>query len=371
VFLKNLESLRGIAALMVALSHSLLVLTVDGIDNLWFTQLSEVAGWQSAVTRFLLIFLNGGAAVTIFFVLSGYVLGLSLDKHSMRISRALGFYAKRVFRLYPAHIAVTMAIVVSMLAFHQYQVFEAGSEWYGMWYQDPISGQKVMDNLALLHVDLNHIAWTLQVELAGSVFLPFAYLLARRVGLWINLLAVAALVWLSYSTSSILLMFLYCFYVGLILPQLQQRFETVLTGISGDALLFVGILVLCSGFTLMGSQGLFGRVLIETLGATVIISYLINGANSKSWINRFLARDVINRLGRYSYSFYLIHFIVLYWTAYILLHALSAGLLSAAPLIWGIGMAVVTVPVTFWLSGVVYRNVEVPMVGVGKRLVRD
>jgi len=355
--------------LMVALSHSLLVLTVDGIDNIWFATFSDLAGVQSYITRFLLIFLNGGAAVIVFFVLSGYVLGLSLDKHSLGIQRTINFYVKRVFRLYPAHIVVLLGIVASMLLFYEYSVFEAGSAWYGLWYQTAIDGTRVYKNLALMHVDLNHIAWSLQVELAGSLFLPFAYLLARKVGLGLNFLVLAALVFLSYRSSNLFLIFLYCFYAGLILPQVHQQFRAALSESSGNILLLTGILTLCFGFTLAGPQSLFGRVLIETVGSMIIIAYLINSANAESWFNRFLARDVINRLGRYSYSFYLLHFIVLYWIAYGMFHVVSAELLSAVPLLFGVGMALVSVPLTFFLSGKVYWFVEVPMIKVGKRLL--
>ena len=88
-------------------------------------------------------------------------------------------------------------------------------------------------------------------------------------------------------------------------------------------------------------------------------------------VSKGMAIDVINRLGRYSYSFYLIHFIVLYWTAYLLFHWVSAQALGTAPLAWSALMAAVTVPLTFWLAGLSYRFVEVPMVRLGKRLVRD
>ena len=355
--------------MMVALSHSLLVLTVDGIDNIWFATFSDLAGVQSWIIRSLLIFLNGGAAVIVFFVLSGYVLGLSLDRHSLGIQRTIRFYAKRVFRLYPAHIVVLLAIVASMLLFHEYRVFEAGSAWYGLWYQSGINGPGIFKNLALMHIDLNHIAWSLQVELAGSLFLPFAYLVARKVGLWLNIVVLAALVLLSWRSSNLFLIFLYCFYAGLILPQVHQQFKMALGGTSGNALLLIGILTLCFGFTLAGPQSLFGRVLIETIGSMIIIAYLINSSNAQSWFNRFLARDVINRLGRYSYSFYLLHFIILYWIAYALFHVVSAELLAAVPLLFGMGMALVSVPLTFFLSGKMYHFVEVPMVKMGKRLL--
>ena len=354
---------------MVALSHSLLVLTVDGIDNIWFASFTELEGVQSAITRFLLVFLNGGAAVIVFFVLSGYVLGLSLDRRSLNLKRLFGFYVKRVFRLYPAHIVILLGIVISMMLFFEFREFDAGSAWYVLWYQTDIDTNRVLKNLTLQYVDLNHIAWSLQVELAGSLFLPFAYLLARRVGLLLNLLVLGALVVLSYRSTNLYLMFLYCFYAGLILPQVQQQFRNAFAGTSGRFLLLAGILTLCLGFTLAGPQNLFGRVLIETLGGAIVISYLLNSENSGSGFNRFLELDLINRLGRYSYSFYLLHFVILYWLAYGMFQVVPAEVLSAVPLLFGFGMMVVSVPVTFWLSGKVYHHVEVPMVKVGKKMV--
>ncbi|MFT5101290.1 MAG: peptidoglycan/LPS O-acetylase OafA/YrhL [Lysobacterales bacterium] len=369
MFLKNLESLRGVAALMVALCHCLLVVTVDGLNNIWFTPFSEVAGIQSGITRFLLLFLNGGAAVVVFFVLSGYVLGLSLDKHRITIKQTFGFYVKRIFRLYPAHIVVLIGIVNLLIGFFNYQEFEAASAWYTLWYESAVGGEQVVKNLTLMAVDLNHIAWSLQVELAGSLFLPFAYLIARRANFWVNILMLAALVALSKYSSNLLLIFLYCFYAGLILPQAHQKMGDLLTGTSGTLILILGAILLFGGFTLVGSKGLFERVLLETAGGVLIIAYLISQHNADSGINRFLSVDIINRLGRYSYSFYLLHFFILYLMAYAMFQLVSAEILSSMPLLFGIALMLVSVPVTFWLSGKVYQYVEVPMVKVGKKLV--
>jgi peptidoglycan/LPS O-acetylase OafA/YrhL len=360
-----------VAALMVALSHCLLVLTVDGIDNIWFARFGELNGLQSTITRSLLVPFNGGAAVTVFFVLSGYVLGLSLDRHRQSLASTAGFYLKRIFRLYPAHIVTLLGIVASLLLFHEYRAFEAGSAWYAEWYRNGLSLSGVLSNLALKQVYLNHIAWTLQVELAGSLFLPLAWLVNRHLGLWPNLLVLGLLIGLSWWSSHLLLIFLYCFYAGLMLPQLFERLESWLAGGSGQILLAAGIALLCLGYTLAGPASLFGRVLLETLGGVLIIAHLIHQANAESWLNRFLSQDVINRLGRYSYSFYLLHFIILYWIAYVLLRLLSPELLLAAPLLFGFGMMVVSVPITFWLSGLMYRNVEVPMISAAKKLVGD
>ena len=355
---------------MVALSHSLLVLQVDGISHIWSTPLTEMAGVQSAITRALLIPLNGGAAVTVFFVLSGYVLGLSLDRNRQTLSNTFGFYLKRLFRLYPAHIVVTLGIVVSLL-FHHYQAFDAASGWYLEWNQVRPDLGMVLDNLALISVYLNHIAWSLQVELAGSLFLPLAYFVCRRSGFWVNAFLLTLLVVLAWQVTHLLLLFLYCFYAGLMLPQLVARLEPQLGGSSGQWLLGLGIFMLCTGYTLAGTQSLQGRILIETLGSVLIVAHLVHEENHASWVSRFLSRPLINRLGRYSYSFYLLHFMILYWLAYGVFHAVSAETLLAAPLLFGFIFMVVTVPITFWLAGVVYRNVEVPMINLGKKLVGD
>jgi len=375
VFNKNLESLRGVAALMVALGHCLIVLKVDGLDNIVYAGFSELAGVQSAITRFALIFFNGGAAVTVFFVLSGYVLGLSLDKHKVTLARTFSFYLKRVFRLYPAHIVSLSAIVASMVLFHEYEVFEAASAWYVEWYRYDIEASAFFNNLLLKDIYLNHIAWSLQVELAGSLFLPLAYVLCRRSGPWVNTAALAALVALSWrvGVTNLFLFFLYAFYAGLMLPMIFNKLKDSLSGRSGTVLLLAGIGLLCFARTLFDPRpgNMFSYVLLETAGSVLIIAYLLNTDNQGSVFSRFLSLDIVNRLGRVSYSFYLLHFIILYWLANVLFHVISPQWLAAVPLLWGVGMALVTVPLTFWLSGKMYRFVEVPMVRAGKRIVRN
>jgi peptidoglycan/LPS O-acetylase OafA/YrhL len=360
-----------VAALMVALSHSLLAIQVDGIAHIWSTPLAEVAGLQSAITRALLIPFNGGAAVTVFFVLSGFVLGLSLDRNRQTLGNTAGFYLKRLFRLYPAHIVVLLAIVASLLAFHRFEAFEAASGWYLEWYRVPPDFGMVLDNLALISVYLNHIAWSLQVELAGSLFLPFAYFVCRRSGLWLNALVLALLVVLAWQVTHLLLLFLYCFYAGLMLPQLVERLSRSLGGASGQTLLFLGIVLLCGGYTFAGPQSLQGRILLETLGSVLIIAHLVHEENRASWVSRFLSRPLIRQLGRYSYSFYLLHYILLYWLAYVVFENVSAEMLLAMPLFFGFIFMLITVPLTYYLAGVVYRNVEVPMINLGKKLVGD
>ena len=66
MFISRLESLRGLAALMVAIGHCFVVLEVDGLADIREIPFSELPGWRSWVSRLMLIVFNGPAAVTIF-----------------------------------------------------------------------------------------------------------------------------------------------------------------------------------------------------------------------------------------------------------------------------------------------------------------
>src|SRR5438874_7442953 len=101
-FHPRIESLRGIAALMVAVFHSIHLLPVDGIPHIYLRTISDVHGAQAITTRLLMVFFNGGAAVSLFFVMSGLVLALSLRRDQRPVSQlAPAFAARRFFRIYP------------------------------------------------------------------------------------------------------------------------------------------------------------------------------------------------------------------------------------------------------------------------------
>jgi len=78
--LDRVTTLRGVAALMVAGGYSLMVFSVDSLPTVWNVSFSEAPGIDSLVTKALLVLFNGNSAATLFFVISGFVLGLSLDR---------------------------------------------------------------------------------------------------------------------------------------------------------------------------------------------------------------------------------------------------------------------------------------------------
>ena len=94
--------MRGIAALCVAYSHCGIVLIFAG--RAVHSHAYDLAA--AAIRRPLGWFANGEAAVIVFFVLSGLVLSLTVDRGAPRLSLGgfADFMRRRVLRIYPAHI---------------------------------------------------------------------------------------------------------------------------------------------------------------------------------------------------------------------------------------------------------------------------
>ncbi|BCL91989.1 hypothetical protein MAFF211479_16900 [Ralstonia solanacearum] len=192
-FVGRLESLRGIAALGVAIFHALIWIAF-GAERALFTQTVEsVHGVQVTIARTILSAFCGPAAVIVFFVLSGFVLARSLRKEPLGAAMYIGYCLKRVMRILPA-LALSIAIVLVYLAvfYPGYQAFPAASIWFNWWYKEPITVVDVVKNLAMVSSSLNSNAWTLRIEMLASFALPFVVAIMGRSGMVRSLIAVAA-----------------------------------------------------------------------------------------------------------------------------------------------------------------------------------
>src|ERR1700677_3682297 len=100
-----LDSIRGIAAVMVMLQHCFMLNNADfraahfGIANVT-DPVNFVLYCMSKLRE------SGRSAVMIFFVLSGFVLAYSLQKTPMPYA---SYVMKRVFRIYPAFVFAILA----------------------------------------------------------------------------------------------------------------------------------------------------------------------------------------------------------------------------------------------------------------------
>src|SRR3984957_3685914 len=156
-FLPRLESLRGVAALTVVGYHVNGQLS-GGLLYGWFDRLALTA--VSAVA-------NGFGAVVTFFVLSGFVLARSLDGNSDPVR----FFRNRVFRLFPAAMAVVALLTALHWKFGLFIGYEASF--------DPLD---VILNLLLIRSDINGVMWSMTVECAATPLILLSVSLFRTHG---------------------------------------------------------------------------------------------------------------------------------------------------------------------------------------------
>lgn len=154
-----LDSVRGLAALSVLVYHV--------ICSHW--------DWLKPARIAMMIF-NGSDAVAMFFVLSGLVLSLRLIQRDIKISPDyfLKYAFARIFRLYPAFIV--MLLVYYFYAHHQENFASLIKETF-------VSNPYHLFEEAML-IRNHHILflpdWTLGVEMAISLLVPFMVILARE-----------------------------------------------------------------------------------------------------------------------------------------------------------------------------------------------
>lgn len=157
--LNYLDAVRGLAALSVLMFHT--------ISSRWGDKL--IGKWG-------MVLFNGGAAVTMFFVLSGFVLSYKYFQDSTPITPTLykRFVVARLFRLYPAFWVMLL-------------VYYVNAHWteqsVGFWVQTIVKNPHNFWEEALLirgYHTLFFPDWTLGLELAISLFVPFLILLLRH-----------------------------------------------------------------------------------------------------------------------------------------------------------------------------------------------
>jgi peptidoglycan/LPS O-acetylase OafA/YrhL len=114
--IKALDGLRGIAALTVTFFHAKLHVDESWVETVLGPAVFSIKDSASLLLKLALMLFDGGLAVIIFYVLSGYILQSSLSSSkSPMIIAFLEFSIKRVTRLLPAMIACMSFMVILSL----------------------------------------------------------------------------------------------------------------------------------------------------------------------------------------------------------------------------------------------------------------
>lgn len=170
------DALRGVAVLSVALCHYLQIYWLDRNSPPF---LINVAPLEDSVVRTPNYVLpiaqspfvqNGSFGVALFFLVSGFVITLSVRNYN-----SVGFLIGRFFRLYPTYIAgfsVTLAIVVlAGLIYNRpfpYDPAQVAFQ-YALGLRDLVGSR-----------NLDGIIWTLEIEIKFYIVIALAYPLFQR-----------------------------------------------------------------------------------------------------------------------------------------------------------------------------------------------
>lgn len=355
-----LDAMRGLAALAVVLFH-------------YFAAYGDPPGVPLVIKQSPIAALyDGSAAVSFFFVLSGFVLSLRYfrDPESLRTRFSYGRYAiSRVFRIWGPFVVMYLAT----LAIREYwdaPITAAMSEtpWMAQYWQSHLNVRQVLTELTMVlppqvHLLLPH-TWTLSIELALSLLVPIAVLIAERRVAWLVVLALYAIIVLGNSPS------FFHFMLGIWLCWAWVSRPRWLLSIPPMArrVAWLVAIVLYSYRTSVWPYfpGLLsgGRVWYVTGVGSMMVIGLALGAPA---LQRVLSARPLRRVGRAAYSIYLVHFTILLAAMPFVRRRLDEWWMMPPAAAWGAGL-VVFVAATVALAFLSERWIERTSIAVGKRL---
>ncbi len=288
-FSMPLHSLRGVAAMIVLLSH---IQTRVQDANPGF-QLPQI--------------FNGSGAVTFFFVLSGLVVGAALAKQELTLPRTVIYFYRRFFRIMPLLIVTVTVGVLYLFLINDYMRHP---------YYDPAFGDfslsKWVSGYLGYSLKPNPPIWSIYVELIGSLLIPLMILSGSRPSY--ILIALGVCIGLSLINRDFQHhwnFYMFSFYVGLTIllwgkawAEFLSRLPSVVFWmiVACLALMFYGVRLVITP-----SYGVLWVVYWETAMITPLIAAIYYLPE------RFavLARPMFTFLGDVSYSLYLTHWILL------------------------------------------------------------
>jgi peptidoglycan/LPS O-acetylase OafA/YrhL len=366
IFFGRVESLRGMAALCVAVFHSFVWMPVDG-QPVSIRAISDVHGPQAIIARILIAFVHGTSWVGVFFILSGFVLANSLEgRPLLSIGTWVRFVVRRGFRIMPPLIASLLFIAAILAIRSEFHLFPRSHDWYGGWTRGP-TWQGFWANAGLIRFGMNPPSWTLRVEAIAALAFPLLLAICRRLNLLANILfwALVALAWSAFHFPLLAPLLLFVIGIngylsGAKLLGRAPDWALPILGLCSLALIVVPNLwlvdfrlpqTLCAGF------GGVGLVVLLSSDRT---SY------GTAWLNSATARF----MGRISFSFYLLHYIVLYITTLSITGWASPFLSEHASALLMLVSAVISIAISAALAWGMFVWVERPSNWLGRRLTR-
>jgi peptidoglycan/LPS O-acetylase OafA/YrhL len=362
----RLQSLRGIAALTVAVGHSFTVMSNGRIEDARF------------VLRSGNVFLGAGevliqpnTGVILFYVLSGFVLGEALRRRTTRgaLRHFCGFAVRRLSRLLPVMwLSILFAAAIALLV--QHPPFAGATPWFNQFLSIMVSPAILLQNVLGLSYSINSVLWSIQIELAVIVLLPIMVWLSGRTNAVGDVFVVVAL-YLSavavWGAVPNVVLFAYCFYLGVALPKFLSNAVAAQWLRNGYGVIAALALLLPVEYLYVSNRlWLPYKFLIDTLVSGYVIAFVLLRTDSTK--ARFLEHPILAWLGDVSYSFYCFAMPVLIAVAWALLMlapvSLATSDLGATVIV--IACAVLCVAISLVIARFSFSYLELPCISIGR-----
>ena len=354
----QLDSLRGLAALIVFFAHCLL---------LYPTITPAMTHLVESPARLLL---DGHPAVLFFFLLSGFVLYLPYSR-SAATPRYAPYLVRRICRIYLPYLAgIAFAGAASVLAFHPVTNVGSGFAWHAQSHHDLVRSSLLFGSFILpFDRDVwNGSTWSLAEEMRISLVFPLIALLVRRFR-WSAILPAVALV--SFCCSLMIraehhffpfitVHYAGIFAVGALVAKQHVALCQKFTGLKRTAIavwLIAALGIVAYATTLTAYTPHLVAEELSDLMITAGNCVILVAALALVRFRDMLLLAPVRVLGRISYSFYLLHIPVL---------------LLAVCLLWvrvpHLALFAVALAATTLLAMLSYRWIELPSIAFGKAL---
>jgi peptidoglycan/LPS O-acetylase OafA/YrhL len=336
VRLRELDALRGLAALAVSFQHVFLLTGAAGA-------VLAVAALTPLNTLF-----DGTRAVLFFFVLSGFVLAVPFFRGGVSPT---GFVAKRAARIYPAYwFALIVSIGIYSLSANPHLTLYSVANFASLLTEDTAQSYNV-------------VFWSLVQEMRLSILFPLLILpVVKLPWRWVLIgslpLIVAGFFGEEFPGGPIIGLFSTVFYafffvLGALAAKHIDQLVVAAQGLSSRrAALWLGVAVLVYGA--LPNDGVAVPVEKAVVGVSCVAIMVL--ALGWQGFSGFLLFPALQFVGRISYSYYLLHLPVSKVVPFLLPGQVSL----VTPVVVIAGSLLVA-----WGS---YRWIEVPSIRLGHRL---
>ena len=355
--------LRGIAAFLVVISHTLRATQDTYLDN------DEPVNWLM-----LRIFDLGTFGVLLFFTLSGTTLYLSHSKQQKNLS-IVPFYIKRFLRIWPAFALSLFVYFIFSFVFRNFYG-KASGNWIEQQFLQLPSAADFVSYLTLSFNIFgqkglfNNAYWSLPVEFQYYLLFPVIILLLPRLKI-LSPVIIGLALYLAFKLDLGLfndrrvLMLGFTFCGGVLLGYVYKQYELHVNSCLGTFLLlffFASASAMTNQFIDIPKVPVISNqwIMLGLIALSVVACILF----SEIKLPKFFTHQFF-KLGELSYSLYLYHNLFIGFAVLILIqfNVTNGALRYLLVLMLGGGVSLF---VAYWS----YLHVELPFMRVGSRLSR-